>query len=198
MRCLTFNQSSDVQFSCCRFNWYLACFIFWVNRGFFLSPYAFSSCSRRQLLMVFLSKTIFWLAYSMQRFLQEALLPFSAIALIFLSGLSIVFLFRPHFPVLELWIFLPVSSFFLMTLTVWVDMFNFLAISFCVRSLCLSKRLICLFFWTHILPLFHFSKLVKNLLIFVSDWSYPCKLPGKLSNDLKLLVDSEDLEIVEG
>ena len=42
------------------------------------------------------------IGHSMESFLQEALLSFSAIDLLFLSSLSVVFLFRPHFPFLEL------------------------------------------------------------------------------------------------
>jgi len=121
----------------------ISCFIFCVKRGFILRMFDFRPCSRWQLLMVLLSTTIPTFANPIERFLHEALLFLNTTALIFQSSLScclsLPFTFSHPWTV-----YLPSQFQINLTpLTVWIDTFTSLAISFCLRSLCLSKTVIC-------------------------------------------------------
>jgi len=98
MKFFLLDQSSNVWFSCCAAHWYLACFIFCVNRGFVIGLHDFRPCSRGRLLMVLLSTATLSLSNYIKSILHEALLFFNAIALIFRSSLGVVFHLRPHFP----------------------------------------------------------------------------------------------------
>jgi len=119
---------------------------FCVKRDFFLGLYDFRLCSKWRLLVVLLSTITPSFANSIESSLHDALLLPNAIAVIFRSSLGSVFLFRPHFPIPKLSISLSNSSFFLTAVSAGVDAFNSLAVPFCLRSVHLSKTVICLLF----------------------------------------------------
>ena len=130
---------------------------------------------------MFRFKTMPCLANSLKSLVQEALLSFNAITLIFLSSLGVVILLRPQLPILEVSIVLANLSFCLVALTTWGETFNFLAISFCLGHCARVKRISDLFFWGSNLFFFPFFLIWlknKSFLFLLSCFSFEnyCKI----------------------